>query len=224
MRTEQGVPKLLRGIDPVKDQTYFLSHMSREQLARCVFPLGVLHKREVRELAAQYDLANQQRPDSQGICFLGKIKFRDFVKFHLGEVAGPIVHMESDQVLGEHQGYWFHTVGQRKGLGLSGGPWFVVGKNPEKNIVYVSHQEHYLERAKDRFLLRQANWINAEPDLRRSYQCKVRHGAKLYSCTLFKQDNQLGVVLDQADAGIAPGQFCVVYDSMECLGGGIIEC
>ena len=129
---------LLKGNDPIKDQTYFLSNLSKKQLERCLFPIGHLPKSEVRALAEKYNLPNKARKDSQGICFLGKIKYSEFVKVHLGEKEGNIVDKSSGKVLGKHKGFWFHTIGQRKGLGLHGGPWFVVEKDIPNNIVYVA--------------------------------------------------------------------------------------
>jgi tRNA-specific 2-thiouridylase len=109
----------------VKDQTYFLSHLSQTQLKRLLFPLGCVKKDEVRKLATQFDLPNKDRKDSQGICFLGKIKFSDFVCRHIGEMEGIILEAESGDFLGNHRGFWFYTIGQRQGLRLPGGPWYV---------------------------------------------------------------------------------------------------
>jgi tRNA-specific 2-thiouridylase len=132
--------KLCKAVDPIKDQTYFLSQLSQEQLKKVVFPLGSLDKQNVRELANSWNLPNASRKDSQGICFLGKIPYRTFVKHHLGEKSGAIVHRKTGKEVGIHDGSWFHTIGQRKGLGLSGGPWFVVEKDFEKNIIFVEHE------------------------------------------------------------------------------------
>ena len=133
-----GTFHLKRSPDPVKDQTYFLSHLNQDQLKKAIFPIGHLKKSEVRALAEKFDLPNKNRKDSQGICFLGKIKFNDFIKHHLGETVGDIIEFETGKKLGEHNGFWYHTIGQRQGLKLSGGPWYVVAKDPEKNIVFIS--------------------------------------------------------------------------------------
>lgn len=124
--------------DPVKDQTDFLARISYKQLCHLMFPIGDLPKAEVRRIAELTSLPNARRRDSQGICFLGKINYNDFIRRHLGERPGPIIEIETGRKLGEHRGYWFHTIGQRKGLGLSGGPWFVVRKNVADNVLYVS--------------------------------------------------------------------------------------
>jgi len=122
----------------VKDQTYFLGQISYVQVSRLMFPIGHLLKSEVRTIAAREKLPSAQRKDSQGICFLGKINYNDFIERYLGKKEGLIVELETGNILGKHQGYWFHTIGQRKGLGLSGGPWFVIKKDVDRNIVYVS--------------------------------------------------------------------------------------
>ena len=130
---------LSTAVDPVKDQTDFLARISYDQLCHLTFPLGRLPKSEVRRIAADTRMPNAFRKDSQGICFLGKINYNDFIRRHLGEKPGPIIEIETGRKLGEHRGYWFHTIGQRKGLGLSGGPWYVVKKNIHDNVVYVSN-------------------------------------------------------------------------------------
>lgn len=208
--------------DPVKDQTYFLAHLSSAQLARALFPVGDIVKGEVRRLALAYALPPAERKDSQGICFLGKIKFRDFARIYLGEREGDIVELETGKKLGRHKGYWFHTIGQRTGLGLSGGPWFVVRKDIAANIVFVSHSGHYLEEAKSEFPVEEAHWINDPPAAGADLRCKLRHGPHFYACRYAADplDASRGRVflLDGRDSGCAPGQFAVIYDGEICLG------
>ncbi|MGN1237577.1 MAG: tRNA 2-thiouridine(34) synthase MnmA, partial [Muribaculaceae bacterium] len=134
-----GRKYLATAVDPVKDQTDFLAQISYEQLEHIIFPIGNLPKSEVRRIAVDVKMPNAYRKDSQGICFLGKINYNDFIRRHLGEKRGSIIEIETGRKLGEHRGYWFHTIGQRKGLGLSGGPWYVVKKNVNDNVVYVSN-------------------------------------------------------------------------------------
>jgi tRNA-specific 2-thiouridylase len=223
-RLHKGHQQLLKGVDPIKDQTYFLSRLSRAQLDRAMFPIGHIPKRDVRALAAQYDLPTQSRPDSQGICFLGKLKFSEFVKAHLGEWPGDIVDVASGRVLGAHKGFWFHTIGQRKGLGLSGGPWFVVQKDPAKNIVFVSSEEGRLQRPQLNFSISSMHWLEETPDLDRFYTVKIRHGERTTECHLSDLgEGRLQVELGQPDGGIAPGQYAVIYDGDLCLGAGIID-
>ena len=214
--------RMKRGVDPVKDQTYFLSHLSQEQLRRAEFPLGGLTKAEVRRRARELDLPNQARKDSQGICFLGKIRYSDFVRHHLGEKEGDIVELETGKVLGRHRGYWFHTVGQRQGLGLSHGPWYVQKKDVEQNVVYVSHQDRLLRTARERFEVEKLHWI-AGPPTKRALQVRVRHGPALYGADVDVTSRGSATVrLDRKEPGIAPGQFTVFYDGDVCLGGATI--
>ena len=130
---------LSTGVDKVKDQTDFLARIDYAQLSHLMFPIGDLPKSRVREIAAETRMPNAFRKDSQGICFLGKINYNDFIRRHLGTRKGPIIEIETGKKIGEHNGFWFHTIGQRKGLGLSGGPWYVVKKNVRDNVIYVSN-------------------------------------------------------------------------------------
>ncbi len=214
--------RLKRSPDPVKDQTYFLCNLNQDQIRRAEFPIGHLTKDAVRRQAADLDLPNRDRKDSQGICFLGKIRYPDFVRFHLGEQRGDIVDIDTHEVLGSHQGFWFHTIGQRQGLGLGGGPWYVVEKDVEANVVFVSHQERRENRLRDTFTVQEPNWI-AEPPDGSSLSTKLRHGPELTPCTLEPADGDYRVTLARPDGGIAPGQWAVFYDGEYCLGGGIIS-
>jgi tRNA (5-methylaminomethyl-2-thiouridylate)-methyltransferase len=217
-----GTASLTMAKDSFKDQTYFLSFLSQEQLQRCLFPLANFHKPEVRERARALGLATQSRPDSQGICFLGKIKYKDFVRAHLGVKPGAIVDRATGKMLGEHDGFWFHTIGQRKGLGLSGGPWFVVGKDVKKNIIYVANQLNLESEARQSFDIDGCHWIT-EPDVT-ELSVKIRHGEKTYRCSLDRNGAASAKVrLDTPDPGIASGQYAVFYQDNKCLGAGIIQ-
>jgi tRNA (5-methylaminomethyl-2-thiouridylate)-methyltransferase len=214
---------LKRSPDPVKDQTYFLSYLTQEQISRTIFPLGDYKKTQVRTLAAKYNLPNQKRKDSQGICFLGQIKFNDFIKHHLGELKGDIVDFDSGKKMGEHKGYYYYTIGQRSGLGLGGGPWYVVKKDVKNNIIYIS-REDISKRARDEFNVTKINWILEKKPSKKNLQVKIRHGAKFYNCNLqFENESSGKVKLEKPDQGIAPGQFAVFYDGDICLGCGIIS-
>lgn len=209
--------------DPVKDQTYFLSSLNQEQLARVIFPIGHLTKRDVRQLASNLELPTRDRKDSQGICFLGKISYRDFVRHHLGEQPGAIIERETGTRWGTHQGYWFHTIGQRQGLGLHGGPWYVVGKDVAANIIYVSHQQHRDERDRERFTTAPAHWIGDTPSLPTTLEVKLRHGPHRTRATVCNAtESGLDVVLTKPDPGVAPGQSAIFYDDDICLGGAVI--
>ncbi len=215
--------ELARSPDPVKDQTYFLSHLRQDQLRRIVFPVGEYRKEEVRRRARALDLPNKDRRDSQGICFLGNVRYPQFVRHYLGERAGPIVDIESDEVLGEHRGYWFHTIGQRTGLRLGGGPWYVVRKDPRRNTVYVSHADVVEQRARREFVVSDLSWV-----WRRAEQghlaVKIRHGPALVDASIRWLDRDtILVTMDRADRGVAPGQYAVFYDRDICLGCGTIQ-
>ena len=210
--------------DTVKDQTYFLSQLSKKQLSRALFPIGQYAKPEVRALAEKFELPNAKRKDSQGICFLGKIPFDEFLRHHLGTKKGPLVEFETGKMLGEHDGFWYFTIGQREGIGLSGGPWYVVGKEAETNTVFISHAEHRAERARDSFVVRGLNWFDEQPEDGAALSVKLRHGPKEYSCQVQWRDEKiLEVFLGEKDPGLAAGQYVVFYRGEYCLGGGVID-
>ena len=210
--------------DTIKDQTYFLSQLTQKQLSRAIFPIGGYTKKEVRELAEKFQLPNAKRKDSQGICFLGKIPFDKFLEYHLGKRPGKLIEYETRKVLGEHSGFWYFTVGQRRGIKLSGGPWYVVKKDSETNEIFISHGEHHEELARDSFIVSGLNWIAGAAPEKTKLSVKIRHGAKLYPATVeFLENDKLKVSLKEKDQGIASGQFAVFYDGEYCLGGGVIS-
>ena len=229
---DEGRKWLATAVDPVKDQTDFLARISGSQLAHLEFPLGRMPKHEVRRIALEAHLPNALRHDSQGICFLGKINYNDFIRRHLGEKPGPIIELETGRKLGEHRGYWFHTIGQRKGLGLSGGPWFVVRKNVRDNVLYVSRgydtDKQYgrtLHLAETRFITADP-WGEAALDGVR-LRFKNRHTPEFIAGTVRKLDAP-GEYIIESDTdvqGIAPGQFAALYDPdcRICYGSGIIS-
>lgn len=216
--------KLGMAPDKLKDQTYFLSHLSYDQISRLVFPIGCFEKSEVRELAEEFNLVNKNRKDSQGICFLGKLKFRDFVKHYLGVLPGDIIDFDTNEVIGKHEGFYFHTLGQRKGLGLAGGPWYVVKKDVEKNVVYVSRNYFEENKSRNTFSVENLNLIGFDALPNSGLQVKLRHGEKLYNVTSADSagENLLNVKIDEDDQGIASGQFAVFYKNGICLGSGIM--
>jgi tRNA-specific 2-thiouridylase len=219
-----GLFHLIAAPDLVKDQTYFLSQLSQQQLAKIIFPLGHLIKEQVRAEAQRFDLPNKDRKDSQGICFLGKLKFSEFIRHHVGDQVGPLVEIETGNKMGEHQGFWYYTIGQRQGIGLSGGPWYVVAKDHEKNIVFISREYYSQEKERDQFMLGSVNWITGYAPEKSDLEVKLRHGAYRHPCTLVKNsEGRWLVTLKERDQGIAPGQFAVFYDGQECLGAGAIE-
>ena len=220
-------PILKKGKDPIKDQTYFLAYLSPTQLNRALFPIGHFHKDQVRELAAQFDLPTSGRKDSQGICFLGKVNFSDFIRAHLGNQAGDLIEFETGEKVGEHEGFWFYTIGQRQGIGLSGGPWYVVAKDTEKNIVFISKKYEEVSEYKAGMVVSHFNWINESIRNQRSeYELDVRfrHGALVHPAIVTIEQDKMRIMLKQeSKQGIAVGQFAVLYEGDVCLGGGFIE-
>ncbi|HEX2978112.1 MAG TPA: tRNA 2-thiouridine(34) synthase MnmA [Candidatus Babeliales bacterium] len=221
---ENGVFVLSRAPDPIKDQSYFLSHLSQEQLGRALFPIGHLQKNEVRALAQEFDLPNKTRKDSQGICFLGTLDFAAFLRHHLGEKEGTLVELETGKIVGTHKGFWFYTIGQRQGLGLAGGPWYVADKDPEKNIVFISKNYHSAEKERNSFYVGDCHWISGRDPEQKEFLVKMRHGAQIYkACVDYNREKKSAFVqLEGRDQGIAPGQFAVFYDDAVCIGSGTI--
>jgi len=210
--------------DPVKDQTYFLAYMTQEQLSRALFPLDNYTKKEIRKMALKYNLPNKNRKDSQGICFLGQIKYNEFVQYHLGEKTGDFIDIESGDKIGEHKGYWFYTIGQRQGLGLSSGPWYVINKDIKKNLIYISRNIEIRNEMNKIFTVNNFNWISGIRPDEKKVRVKIRHGKEYHHCKLdFIREDSAKVYLNKPDQGIAQGQFAVFYDGEICLGAGIIS-
>ncbi len=220
---------LATAVDPVKDQTDFLAQISYEQLLHLTFPLGNLPKYKVREIAVETKLPNAYRKDSQGICFLGKINYNDFIRRHLGEKKGAVIELETGRKIGEHKGFWFHTIGQRKGLGLSGGPWYVVKKNIHDNVIYVS-QGYDTDKQYSRLIhIDEMHFITEDPWSANSNEVEItfknRHSPEFNKATLTRSADGGYVINSQNKIqGIAPGQYAVLYDPLSkiCFGSGVI--
>ena len=228
-RVIDGVKYLATAVDPVKDQTDFLAQITYEQLCHVMFPIGNMPKEEVRRIAEEVRLPNAHRRDSQGICFLGQIDYNDFIRRHLGERPGPIIELETGRKLGEHRGYWFHTIGQRKGLGLSGGPWYVVRKNVDDNVIYVSNGYGTAKQYGRTLNLDEMHFISGNPwegqDGPVDIMFKNRHTPHMMRGKFTRIGERQWVIESEEDVqGIAPGQFAVVYDAQGqlCYGSGII--
>lgn len=215
-------------VDLVKDQTDFLAQIDYLQVSKLMFPLGGLMKHEVRDIALRAGLPSAKRRDSQGICFLGKINYNDFVRRFLGEKEGNIIELETGKKLGRHHGYWFHTIGQRKGLGLSGGPWFVVSKDIEENVVYVSRGYDTEKQYGNEFGMHDFHFITDNPWKNLSGQAeitfKIRHTPEFIKGRLEQDSAGYRIISTEKLQGIAPGQFGVVYDEVSrlCIGSGEI--
>jgi len=208
--------------DKKKDQTYFLYRVTGEALGRVLFPIGEFKKSKVRTMAAERGLSTAAKKDSQGICFVGQVGIRDFLGLYVEQKPGNIVDKKSGKILGHHDGAIFYTLGQRHGLDLGGGlPYYVVGKDMDKNEVYVTTDLNDDTLWKKEIRLSDIHWINVEPKAGK-YQIRIRHQAPFIDTIMsFDGDN---VVLKSENPGraIASGQSAVIYNGDICLGGGII--
>ncbi len=226
---EQGGKWLCTSPDPVKDQTDFLAQIYDWQLQKALFPIGHMMKEEVREIAEREHLVNAKRKDSQGICFLGKINYNDYIRRFLGEQPGDVLELETGKKIGQHKGLWFHTIGQRHGLGFGGGPWFVVKKDMEQNILYVSKGYDPQTAYKQEFLFKDFHSLIPGSGSLLSYPTvtfKIRHTPEFHQAKLETLENGIyQVCSDTPIHGVAPGQFCVLYDETHhrCLGSGEIS-
>ncbi len=221
---EQGDKWLVTSPDPVKDQTDFLAQIESWQLRKAIFPIGHHVKDEVREIAEREHLINAKRKDSQGICFLGQINYNDYIRRYLGDNPGNVIELETGKRIGEHRGLWFHTIGQRKGLGFGGGPWFVIKKDVEQNILYVSHGYDPQTAYKKDFPLHDFHFLTREVPMHK-VTFKIRHTPEYHPATIEKTDDGKWIIHSgEAIHGVAPGQFCVVYDEHHhrCYGSGEI--
>lgn len=232
-RLDDGRVFLGTSPDPVKDQTDFLAQIGFSQIGKILFPIGHLPKETVRRIADTARLVNAKRKDSQGICFLGKINYNDFIRRYLGTQPGAIVDHETGERLGTHQGYWFHTIGQRKGLGLSGGPWFVVDKDIPHNVIYVSRgydvatQYGTIIETITMDWITEDAWTLTETPLEDplAVTFKIRHTPDFTTGRVYRLPS--GGYRIESDApiqGIAPGQYAVLYDPTHqlCYGSGAI--
>ncbi|MCR5180626.1 MAG: tRNA 2-thiouridine(34) synthase MnmA [Bacteroidaceae bacterium] len=237
---EQGRTWLCTSPDPVKDQTDFLAQLQPWQLRKACFPIGHLPKSEVRAIAEREHLSAAHRKDSQGICFLGKIDYNDYIRKYLGEQPGQVIDRETGRVLGLHRGLWFHTIGQRKGLGFGGGPWYVIEKDMKRNILWVAHGYDPIAAYSDQFHVVEPHWLTTDPFTdaaftdpttpaatpQLSVTLKIRHTPDFCPATISLQpDGRLAIQTERPLQGVAPGQFCVIYDPQRhrCFGSGEIR-
>ena len=223
VRHEGSQGYLLQAVDTNKDQTYFLYRVTGEALAKTLFPLGEFTKPMVREMAKERGLFTASKKDSQGICFVGQIGIREFLSQYVEQKAGSIIDKQTGKVLGQHDGAIFYTIGQRHGLDVGGGlPYYVVGKDMDKNEVYVTTNLNDDALWRSGLNLVSAHWINEAPQPG-TYQIRVRHRAVLISTELtFGDDGAIILQLDNAERAVAPGQSVVLYDGDNCIGGGIV--
>lgn len=220
-----GKKWLVTSPDPVKDQTDFLAQIYDWQLKKAIFPIGHFQKDEVRVIAEREHLINAKRKDSQGICFLGKINYNDYIRKYLGENIGEVLELQTNKRIGQHKGLWFYTIGQRHGLGFGGGPWFVVKKDVSNNILYVSKGYEPSSAFKSEFGVSDFHFLTEEIDLS-NVTFKIRHTPEFHKARMEKiNDNEYRLYSECPIHGVAPGQFCVVYDEEHhrCIGSGEIS-
>ena len=227
--------ELLKGLDPSKDQSYFLHRLNQAQLSKTLFPVGELHKTEVRRIAAEIGLPNAKKKDSTGICFIGERPFRDFLNRYIAKEPGPIKD-ERGRVLGRHEGLSFYTLGQRQGLGIGGvkekgaqrgggehAPWFVARKDLEKNTLWVvqGHDHPWLQSLA--LAADDASWVAGNAPAPGNYAAKSRYRQADSACVLAANDAlRFSLDFPEAQWAVTPGQSAVVYDGEVCLGGGVI--
>lgn len=219
--------KLLRGLDANKDQTYFLEQLSREQLAKSLFPIGKLQKSEVREIATKLGLATANKKDSTGICFIGERNFTKFLTNYLHEQVGDFVDIDSKIVVAKHKGLMYYTIGQRKGLAIGGNklfsnkPWFVVGKNVEKNIVYIAQGEDNPALYSNEAVVENINYTALDKDLVKTVKFRYRSQDVEVLSYEWLDETTMKITYPNTSA-VTPGQAAVFYNQEHCLGGGEI--
>lgn len=216
-RSQNG--QLLTGLDNTKDQSYFLYRVTEAALQKSLMPLGELHKTKVRKLAKKLGLATADKPDSQGICFVGNVGIKDFLLNELGpQPAGPIID-QTGREIGQHDGAIFYTIGQRHGLDVGGGlPYYVASKDIKTNTIYVTTNLDDKNLWTKELKLQDLHWINEKPEPGKQYQARLRHRGPLVNCELKASK----LILTEPQRGLAAGQSAVLYDAERVLGGGII--
>ena len=233
VREVNGRFELMKAIDASKDQSYFLHRLNQAQLSHTLFPLGELHKTEIRKIADELGLPNARKKDSTGICFIGERPFRDFLNRYLSFRPGPMMTPEGD-VVGEHVGLSFYTLGQRKGIGLGGSKkhrdsdgnheaWYVARKDVAANVLYVVQGHDHPWLLSHTLAAGQTSWIAGEPPADGPLSAKTRYRQADMACVhREQQDGSFSLQFEQAQWAVTPGQSAVLYDGDICLGGGII--
>ena len=240
-----GLHELLKGLDPSKDQSYFLHRLNQAQLAKTLFPVGELHKSEVRRIADEIGLPNAKKKDSTGICFIGERPFREFLNRYIAKAPGPI-KSDNGRVIGEHVGLSFYTLGQRQGLGIGGvkakgaalkalqakglrgagehEPWFVARKDVEHNTLWVVQGHDHPWLLSHRLHAQDCSWVAASAPPLGAMAAKTRYRQQDAACTVISADaQQCEMHFGQAQWAVTPGQSAVLYDGEVCLGGGVID-
>ncbi|RST48363.1 tRNA 2-thiouridine(34) synthase MnmA [Variovorax sp. DXTD-1] len=234
-----GKHELLKGLDPSKDQSYFLHRLNQAQLSKTLFPVGELHKTEVRRIAEEIGLPNAKKKDSTGICFIGERPFREFLNRYISKEPGPIKD-DRGRKLGEHQGLSFYTLGQRQGLGIGGvkdksaqrgsgdhSPWFVARKDVEKNTLWVVQGHDHPWLLSSALTAGDASWVSGEAPGPGSYGSKARYRQADAACDMANVEDAgseaaFSLRFGEPQWAVTPGQSAVLYDGERCLGGGVI--
>ena len=216
--------KLLRAIDDNKDQTYFLSQVSKEQLKNVLFPIGDIIKPEVRKIAEEYDLVTAKKKDSTGICFIGERNLTKFLENYLPNTPGDIVNIDTNEVVGKHIGLMYYTIGQRRGLDIGGfkDRMFVVGKNLKDNILYICIGSNNDYLISDSCIVDELNYLGDKKITKCTAKFRYRQPDQEVEIK-WLSDTEIEVIYPQGVKSVTPGQACVLYDGEECLGGGIIK-
>lgn len=225
----QGNATLLRGLDNNKDQSYFLHAVGKDEIAQTLFPVGELEKPEVRRIAEEQELATARKKDSTGICFIGERRFKDFLQQYIPAQPGKIETSEGE-VIGEHQGLMYYTLGQRQGIGIGGTknhgdqPWYVVQKDLDRNVLVIGQGKQHPLLFTESLTSNQIFWVNLEsPELPKKCTAKIRYRQGDQDCTIEKTPQGYKVIFDEPQRAATPGQSVVFYDGDVCLGGGVIE-
>ncbi|NTS78754.1 tRNA 2-thiouridine(34) synthase MnmA [Catenovulum sp. SM1970] len=227
---DEGKFRLLRGLDNNKDQSYFLYAVGTKQIGQTLFPVGELEKPEVRRIAEEQGLVTADKKDSTGICFIGERKFTDFLQQYLPAQPGDIETVDGE-VIGKHNGLMYHTLGQRKGLGIGGKadkgvePWYTVDKDLERNVLLVAQGKKHPRLFSKGLIAHQLNWVDGKgPQGTIKCAVKTRYRQPDIACTLERTaDDEIKVVFDDPVSSVTPGQSAVFYLDEVCLGGGIID-
>lgn len=235
-RVAESRVRLSKGKDPAKDQTYFLWTLNQEQLSKILFPIGILKKSEVRKLAKKFRLPVAEKKDSQGICFLGPVDLKEFLKHYIKEKKGKVIN-EKGETIGHHNGVFFHTLLQRHGFTITrknptDGPYYIINKDVKKNILIVS-QERNISNSNilTNYRIENCNWISGKPDENKIYTAQIRYHGEFLPCKIRARSN-LAQVEFKKPVLAAAGQSCVIYDLPRrgeskaggdvCLGGGVV--
>ncbi|MBN9367733.1 MAG: tRNA 2-thiouridine(34) synthase MnmA [Comamonadaceae bacterium] len=229
-----GLFELLKGLDPTKDQSYFLHRLNQAQLSKTLFPVGALHKTEVRRIAEEIGLPNARKKDSTGICFIGERPFREFLNRYISKEPGPILD-DRGRKLGRHVGLSFYTLGQRQGLGIGGvkekgaargagehAPWFVARKELDKNVLRVVQGHGHPWLLSHRLVAQDTSWCAGQAPAPGAYAAKTRYRQQDAACQLQAVPDGFALQFPEAQWAVTPGQSAVLYDGEVCLGGGVI--